>query len=114
MRRVPRRCVWLATCITASMIASPAHARDRIIGATAPSGGAVLLKEFFVSAGSAVTGATFASNDPSTIFPRVFLLTGPVRSMRDIRPLAQASDVRTPRDHMVHVEFAGVVLEADA
>jgi len=54
-------------------LAVHAHAVDRIVGVTAPSGGVTLTKRVHVQAGTEVARIELVSNDLSTVFPAIRL-----------------------------------------
>jgi hypothetical protein len=54
-------------------VAMPAAAVDRVVGVSAPEGGATLVKQFQVVPGTQVAGVEIVSNDLGTVFPAVRL-----------------------------------------
>jgi hypothetical protein len=76
---------------------------DLVVGADAPTGGARLVKHFMLAPGTMVSGITFLSNDPRTIFPGVSLLQGPTTTLARATVLAGFTDVRPLVGHRVQV-----------
>jgi len=97
--------------VLCSLAALPLRAADRIIGAATPDGGALLVKQFSMSAGSTIAGVTFVSNDLGTVFPKVVLLRGPAAKMSAAEPLVEFTQVKASGRHHITLGFSPLRLE---
>jgi len=82
--------LWMSFSIL--LTATPvAHGVDRVVGVTAPSGGASLVKRVHVAAGSEIARVEIVSNDLATVFPSLRLRRLEGRSAGEI--LSEVRDV---------------------
>lgn len=81
------------------------RAADRIIGANAPAGGALLAKHFVVLPNMGIEGVSFVSNDLRTVFPRIALLRGRVDRLERAETLIEWRNVGANSGHCVELRF---------
>src|SRR5262245_34699391 len=79
--------------LAAVLLAQSLWAADVIVGASAASGGAVLLKRIDFSTEATIIGVRFTSNDRNTVFPRVVVAASGFETLAGMRVLAEARDV---------------------
>jgi len=84
------------------------------VGLDPCDGQTMFVKEFEVSAGTTITGATFQNNDPRTVFPEVVLVRGDGAALSEGTSLEQVVDVRETADGWVHVTWSSAVTVAEA
>jgi hypothetical protein len=91
--------------LAATVVLAPALSRgaERMVGVV-PSGDTVtLLKQFQVPAGTAIVGAEFTSNDPSTAFPEVTLISSVLHGTGPGKVEASVMNARETRSGVVQV-----------
>lgn len=104
----------LMAVLLCSAVVSGASAVDRMVGLVPSDGVGMFVKEFSVSAGTTITGAQFANNDPATEFPEVLLVRGPLRSISAGTTVASATNVRESSGGVVAVTWSTPVVVSQA
>lgn len=107
---MPRFAIWAVAIILLST-AGDIGAADRIIGANAPQGGALLLKRIAFDAPATIVGIRFTSNDRSTVFPRVLVIADGCQTAQDLQVLSEARDVAAAGAHRVSAPVPRVFVE---
>jgi hypothetical protein len=85
--------LWNAIVVP-TLIAGVSQASDRMVGVRPTDGATQLVKRFDIGAGVTITGMQFENNDPSTIFPEVSLVRGPLNSIAEGTVVASTTGVR--------------------
>ena len=93
-----------------AVLASAAAAVDRMVGLVPSNGVAMFVKVFTVSEGTVITGMQFTSNDPTTVFPSVVLVRGPVGSgLAGGTTVASAANVQEASGSLVTVTWSSAI-----